>query len=140
MAITAIKSVKNSVDNLFYVKNVENPNDTGGIGHALEVPPGQTIVCNMWIPWCDTQDQFDHGSSLGKGPAHILISFLWSSTQGGPIPPQFAIWQQGDYVRYSRNALFKRDGDLVMGNNTVGGDRSVEVTGSDMQSAQLWFY
>jgi hypothetical protein len=44
----------------------------------------------------------------------------------------YTIWQRGDYVYYSLDDQFGT-GRLVPGNSTVNGDRSVEITASDIR-------
>ena len=140
MPVTAIKSIRNGTGVGCYVRNLENPNDTDRNGQPHALAPGEVWQCNMWIPWADTQDQFDHGSGIGKGPAHINITFVWSSLEDAPPPHEFAIWQSGDYVRYSKNLSWVNNGQLVPGNSTVGGDRSVDIVGTDGQDADVNFY
>ena len=130
MAITAIRAVRNLLLNdVYFVRNQEQPNDTGGKGHALEVDPGAVLTCNMWIPWCRSQEDFDWHHKI------IVVPVV-----NDQIPVVFNIWQEGDYVRYSRDGLFKSNGDLVPGNCTVGGDRSVEIVGDDAFNADLRFF
>jgi hypothetical protein len=131
MGITAIKSISNLHETeLYYVKNHEHPDDTGGKGQALAVQPGETIACNMWIPWCTSNDEFS------KWHHRISIVPLALNT----FPVEFNIWQQGNYVRYSKNGLFQDNGNLVPGNCTVNGDRSVEITGTSLYDADIKFY
>ena len=131
MGITAIKSIANRHENeVYYVRNLENPNTTGGTGKSLQVGVGSTVQCNMWIPWCISETEFI------TYRRHILISPL----AFGVIPVVFAIWQQGDYVRYSTDGLFYSDGTLVPGNATINGDRSVEITGTTLFDADLRFF
>ena len=131
MGITAIKSIANRHENsVYYVRDLENPNATGGTGKVLQVDVGQTVQCNMWIPWCWSETQFinDHRRILIAPPAF------------NEIPVRFNIWQQGDYVRYSTDGLFHSDGTLVPGNATINGDRSVEITGTTIFDADLRFF
>jgi hypothetical protein len=131
MAVTAIRSIRNRVTGgaEYHVRNQENPNDTGGRGHDLTVRSGQVIQCNMWIPWCVSQNDFDN---------HHKILIVPTAFQ--TIPAFFSIWQQGDYVRYSRDGLFHANGDLVPGNSTAGGDRSVDIVGTTIEDADLVFH
>ena len=139
MAITSIRSILNSTESDCYIRNFETPDDTGGDGKFITLEAGETLTCDMWIPWAGNQHEFDHGSSLFKGPAHIDISFS-SSTDIAPSLHHFSIWQQGDYVHYSKDGTWENDGFLVPGNNTVGGDRSVEIVGDAGEDADLRFY
>jgi len=82
----------------------------------------------MWIPWCVNQADFDNHHKI------ILVPVSNS------LPVIFSVWQQGDYVRYSRDGLFHQDGELVPGNCTVGGDRSVDIVGPDLAHADLVFH
>jgi hypothetical protein len=84
----------------------------------------------MWIPWCVNQADFEWGHKILITPA----------VAAPPVPIFFAIWQEGDYVRYSLNGLFAKNGLLVPGNCTVGGDRSVEIVGPDVTHADLRFF
>jgi hypothetical protein len=122
MGVTAIKSIANQVVNVPYiVRNLETPSDTGGEGKYLEIWPGQNRRVNMWIPWCDNQTDFGNGK-------RITLEALGSSQQEYPeAPDSFTIWQSGDYVFFSRDDTFE-SGELVAGNSTVNGDRSVEIT------------
>src|SRR4051812_14831306 len=130
MAVTAIRSVRNKVPGEQYsIRNQENPNDTGGKGKSLDVPPNQVVSCNMWIPWCVNQNDFNNHHKI------IIVPLAFNT-----IPITFNVWQEGDYVRYSRDGLFHKNGDLVPGNSTVGGDRSVEIIGSGLHDADLMFY
>ena len=143
MPVTAIRSIRNSTPEGLGVANLENPSDTGGgKGSSLNVLPGQVIECNIWIPWADSYSDFLHGKwPLFRGPAHILILYAWASTQDPQDPPPnaFAVWQQGDYVRYTKNMQWSDNGPLVPGNSTVGGDRSLEVVGGTIWQSDLVF-
>jgi hypothetical protein len=130
MAVTAIRSIRNLVKGQVYnVRNQEQPNDTGGRGNALSVNGGEVVACNMWIPWCNNQADFDNHHKIIIVPTAVNV-----------LPVLFAIWQQGDYVRYTRDGLFHNNGALVPGNSTVGGDRSVEIRGTGLFDADLRFY
>ncbi len=84
----------------------------------------------MWIPWCNSQADFDANHAILMSP----IAF------GQPTAVFFAIWQQGDYVRHSKDGRFYPDGALVPGNATVNGDRSVEITGTTLFDTEIKFY
>src|SRR5262245_3561729 len=109
MAITSIRSIRNFVAGSTYVVRNQETKDP-----ALSVDSGRAVTCKMPIPWCDNQAQFDN-----------MHKIVMSPIATGRVPITFTIWQQGDYVRYSKDGLFHNDGDLVPGNCTVGGDRSV---------------
>lgn len=129
MAVTAIKSIRNDVDAVYAVKNNEHPSDTGGEGKALEIPPGVVVPCSMWIPWCGSQGDFDDNHFIIMSPVALDVE-----------PVVFIIWQDGDYVRYSKDGLFHPNGNLVQGNNTVGGDRAIQIVGPNMFEADIIFY
>ena len=130
MGVTAIKSIKNSnATGAYYIKNLEHPSDTTGPNGPMKVAPGQNISCNMWIPWCTSQTDFYNNHRI------ILVPF---SNDGNARV--IAIWQQGDYVRYSLNDTFQNNGTLVPGNSTVNGDRSIEITGTNVLDADIKFY
>ena len=124
MAITSIRSFRNLIGGETYgVRNNEESQE------PLIVASGEAKACNMRIPWCNNQGEFDKN--------HYIISAPYVQ---GTVPARFAIWQEGDYVRYSRDSFFKPDGNLVPGNCTVGGDRSVEIVGTNIYDADLRFF
>ena len=129
MPVTAIKSLRNGTDTPYVIKNNENPNDTGGKEHVLDIPPGRVIQCSMWIPWCGSETDFNAKHFIIMSPVAIDVG-----------PSSFVIWQDGDYVRYSKDGLFHLDGDLVQGNNTVGGDRAIQIVSPNSSEVDLIFY
>jgi len=129
VAVTAIRSIRNSNGDSYFVKNNENPNDTGGPGKSLGVASGQTVPCNMWIPWCTSEADFEGG--------HFIIM---SPVAFNEVPVVFVIWQEGDYVRYSKDGLFHPNGDLVPGHASVGGDHDVQIVGLNKFDADLVLY
>jgi hypothetical protein len=123
MGVTAIKSITNTHANLTYrVKNRENSNDP-----ELTIAPGQVTPCNMWIPWCTSEKDFDNH--------HIQIL----EVSAGLVQP-IAIWQDGDYVRYSKEGVFQPNGNLVLGASYVNGDRSVVISGERNAGPTITFY
>jgi hypothetical protein len=129
MSTTTIKSLTNTNFAASYlVKNHDNPDSTGGLGKALELSPGQTLACNISIPACTSQQDFD---------AKKRISIAATTNSG--VPVTLSIWQDGDHVRYSKDGLFHSGGDLVPGNNAVNGDRELEITGFILASSDVRF-
>jgi hypothetical protein len=130
VAITAIKSIDNKLPIEIFVYNLENPDDTPGF---LRIEPGATAGCSMWVPWCNGSQQFENGSNPFQGPAHITV---YADAGEHPL---LSIWQDnvvlvGDHVWYGTGEEYPgnpADRLLVLGNNTVGGDRSVEVVNED---------
>ena len=130
MGVTAIKSIKNNnATGAYYIKNLEHPSDTNGPDGPMKAAPGQNITCNMWIPWCTSQTDFYNNHRI------IIVPF-----SNDPHAVTLTIWQQGDYVRYSRDGGFHDNGTLVPGNSTVNGDRSIEITGTNVLDVDLRFY
>ena len=130
MAVTAIRSIRNSSESEpYFARNHENQNDTGGPGKSLEINSGEVVQCNMWVPWCATQEDFDNRHKISIVP----LAF-------NEIPVTFTIGQQGDYVRYSKDGLFHDEGEPVPGNNTVGGDRAIQIVGTSLTNADIIFY
>ena len=138
--VTVIKYITNGTSQQIKVVNHEDRNDT-----ARTVHPAHTIDCHITIPRADSQRQFDHGSGSRKGPAHITISYVPPtyrhkvpniySTIGGyhtveDSLPEFAVWQRGDYVRYSSDNSWQSGGSFVPGKSTVGGERKISVIGA----------
>jgi hypothetical protein len=64
-SVTAIKPIANRVPGVTYlVRNLENPNDTGGEGQYLAIGPGENRRVNMWIPWCNNRTDFGNGKRI----------------------------------------------------------------------------
>jgi hypothetical protein len=137
MGVTAIKSIANRVTGVTYlVRNLENPNDTGGEGQYLTIGPGENRRVNMWIPWCNNQVDFGNGKRITLEALGTIQQEASGTIQQelSANPDSFTIWQRGDYVYFSLDDRFET-GQLVAGNSTVNGDRSVEIT-----SGSLRFY
>jgi hypothetical protein len=137
MGVTAIKSIANRVPGVTYlVRNLENPNDTGGEGQYLSIGPGDNRRVNMWIPWCNNQIDFGNGKRITLEALGTIQQEVSGSTQQGlsAIPASFTVWQRGDYVWFSLDDRFET-GQLVAGRSTVDGDRSVEI-----ENGSLRFY
>ena len=137
MGVTAIKSIANHVTGVTYlVRNLENPNDTGGEGQYLAIGPGENRPVNMWIPWCNNRTDFSNGKRITLEALGTIQQEVSGTTQQelSALPNSFTVWQRGDYVYFSLDDTFD-SGQLVEGNSTVNGDRSVEIT-----SASLRFY
>jgi hypothetical protein len=126
MGVTAIRSIANQARVTYLVQNRENPNDTGGAGGSLRLDPGDNLPVNMWIPWCDNSTDFNNGKN-------ILFEAIGTSQEAEAFnPASFTIWQSGNYIYYSTDDTFN-SGRLVGGNSTINGDRSVEITSSEVR-------
>ena len=125
MGVTAIKSISNRAEIPYHVRNRENPGDTGGDGEYLAIYPGEDRSVNMWVPWCDNATDYAHDKN-------ILFEAIGSSDQPDQAGESFSVWQSGDYIYCSTEDRFD-SGGLVSGNATVNGDRSVEITGSEIR-------
>jgi hypothetical protein len=118
MAVTPIRLVRNTTTHDAFVLNHEHPDDTPG-QQGVGLGPGGIFECNMWVPWAGDAGQYNHGSHIGGGPAHISI------TVGDQ---EFDIWQDGDYVCYSCNVGYIPGAQTpVPGNSSVGADRNVDI-------------
>jgi hypothetical protein len=121
--ITAIKSIRNRSDANWLVINIENPNDTDH-GEGINVLTGMSLAFNMWIPWANDATQFE---------GH-RIDFQMNGSDQQII----SIWQQDDHIWFTRTLagqagvgpfLGQTDLNMVDGNNSIIGDRSVEIVG-----------
>jgi hypothetical protein len=127
MAVTAIKLITNrNLTQIYIVMNRENPWDTGGPS-GLKIALGTDLRCNTWIPWCDSQKDW------------ALFHSIRIFTGRNDIFPIFNIWQQGNYIRYSKDDQFYDSGDIVPGNSSIGRDCTVEITGNTFADADLRF-
>jgi hypothetical protein len=130
MSVTAIRAITNvNLSQVYVVKNLANPNDTGGNGQGLTIAVGTAVQCNMWIPWCASEKDWANRQRINITPIAINV-----------FPILFNIWQHGDYIRYSKDGLFHSDGDIVPGNSTIGRNCTLEITGTSFADADLRFY
>jgi hypothetical protein len=122
---TAIRSIQNAhQDDVYFVRDLEDPS------HPLNnIAPGEDRSCNMTIPWCTSQTDFEQNH-------HIIIVPLASNV----IPTNFYIWQDGDYVRFSTDGVFHSNGQLVPGNSAVGGNKNLTIEGTSIFEASLRLY
>lgn len=115
MAITEIKRVRNDSDVYTAVKNMEN----SSTNNNPTVPPGQTKLCAIWVPWCWAPDQW-------KGH-HINVGFIVSPTDGTPANWSYFIWQHGEYIRYSKDGYWHYPSEWVPGEAGVSGRRTLVI-------------
>lgn len=129
MAITNIKSVTNHHSTTWYVRNREHEDDTGGVDQYAPINARGTFFHDMWIPWAD-----------GEGDVRGVHRIVITTVPQDPLPPgEFTIFQSGDFVWFSRDGSFANR-QPVPGNSTVGGDRSVEISGTNLDDAEVRFF
>jgi len=113
MGITAIKGLINNSNAPVTLQDYENPSAGGNNITVPSPPPGALGPCYMWIPWCTSQNDFNHNHYI------MLI--------GAELGATYYIWQDGDFVRYSREPAYTPNGPHVPGYAPVNGDRIVSV-------------
>lgn len=111
MGVTAIRGLKNMSDSYLHLHDHDNPTAIGGLGVSAE--PGQIVRCNMWIPW-----------RIGSDQRSKVICLYGDRNHQQRI---CAIWQYGDYVRWSTEVFWKSDADHIPGEAGVNGDRILTV-------------
>lgn len=92
----------------------------------VRAEPGKAVSCNMWIPWADTARQFAAGERIEvQTPGYLAGGYY--------IFPQTYhwIWQQGDFVRCSKDGQFHFNGEHVPGDARIDGDRVLQVSASN---------
>lgn len=110
------------------IRNRESPGDTNGEGRSVPIPANNErdyFQCAMWIPW------FNEGEFDNK----VIEISLFEGGGGGHVTT-LKIYQRDGYIYY-------RQGEtdyLVSGNGHEGGDRTVDVTGTSADNADLTFY
>ena len=124
MGVTSIRKVINNSTDTVRIDDHENSNASVVVG------PRQTIdqdVCNIWIPWCTSEGEFNGG--------HFLV--LTGTSPDTAVRPWW-IWQQwqpwwtggdgSDRVRCSRDGRFHNvKFNWVPGDSRVNGDREVVI-------------
>jgi len=139
MSVTVIKSIRNATTVRWSITNLENPTETEESGKAsYSLYPGDTWLCSIQIPSPENEWQFNSGSRRQSRGAYILI--MTPRPMELAVSRKFAVWQQGNHVRYSTDASWSENGTLVPGNSTVGGDGVVEIVGTNRFDAELRFY
>ena len=130
MPVTAIRTVVNLGTDTAYIKNIESPGDTGGVGQRHTLAPAPKTAPHwtkwdheIWIPWATSSQEFDHH--------HLEVSFDDSLT--------VYIWQanypaDGDHVRASTDGWHSENHIMDeswphLGLPTVGGDRTLVIFG-----------
>lgn len=130
MPVTAIRTVVNLGTDTAYIKNIESPGDTGGVGQRHTLAPAPKTAPHwtkwdheIWIPWATSSQEFDHH--------HLEVSFDDSLT--------VYIWQanypaDGDHVRASTDGWHSENHIMDeswphLGLPTVGGDRTLAIFG-----------
>jgi hypothetical protein len=86
VAITVIKAVLNLGSGPIYVRNIENPGDTGGHGNRITIPaagPGQPWgssrwTHDMWVPWAPTAHDFA-GHHIEISADNGLVYYVWQA-------------------------------------------------------------
>lgn len=141
MPVTVIRYIRNTTGVKWSVLNLENTDETSEDGKAsYSLYPGGSWSCNIRIP----QVEAGYEMVLGKD-RHIMI-ITPQPKSDLRTARQFVVWQHGDRVRYSvqdglsTSRTLSGSGTPVPGNNNVGGDRSVDIVGTDRFDADLRFY
>ncbi len=105
MGVTAIKAILNRTDKMVEFRKREDVHDT------ISLDPGQAQVVDVYIPWCDNQQQFDERV--------IEIRFLTTDEV-------LYIWQSKGKIRYSFNG-WNDNGSAVFGTAHEDGDRILTI-------------
>src|SRR6266704_7190972 len=139
MPVTVIKFIRNATGARWSVLNLENPDETSeGSKASHTLYPGGSWSCDIRIPQVDA----GYEVKLGQGSGHIMI-ITPRPRSDLATTRQFAVWQQGNHVRYSvydgwsGKGTRSDNGPPVPGNNNVGGDRSIDIVGTDRFDADL---
>ncbi len=113
MGVTAFVRMINFSDSYVYFNNVEN-----GRNYWLRPRSGKYVyytAMNEWVPWCDSQRDFDNGH-------RILLTIQNQSN---------AIWQSreadGDFLRYSANGHYRKGAPRIPGDSGVDGNREIQI-------------
>ena len=141
MPVTVIRSIRNSTEVRWSITNLENPAETEEGGRAsYSLYPGDTWLCSIRIPSPEGEWQFNSGSPRNPNSRGAYILIMTPRPMELAVSRKFAVWQQGNHVRYSTDASWSENGPLVPGNNTAGGDKGVEIVGTNRFDAELRFY
>lgn len=111
MSVTAITFAVNPTSAIVNIVNYENPNHSGNNVSLTPNTSMGTPQCNMWLPYCDTAEQFSKGK-------YIHVKIKSGNTD-------YYLWQQGDYVRFNNKKEWIKDGPKVPGTSEIIGNRTV---------------
>jgi hypothetical protein len=127
MGVTAIKTIVNTTHFPVIVRSYENDNPRNRVrveGIAPNLDPRENHVnanCDIWIPWCNSQEDFEHGK-------YILVRLIYDY----PLPEsKFWFWQNGGWIYFTRNDRWYPDrrniSDLLSGDPYVDGERILVI-------------
>jgi hypothetical protein len=109
MGVTAIKRIVNQTGDTVHLTNHENP------GTNKTIDPRATVACDVWIPWCTSQADFDHNHYLTVA-AGSRTTWMWQSSEAS-----------GDRVRVSPVGMFQANQTPIDGDASVNGNRTLYI-------------
>lgn len=112
MGLTTIKWIENRSGSTVKVFDKEFPN---GLGHTVELAPGQEDMADMSVPWVFQEGDFDEHRLLVQIDGVVRCS-IWQSNQS-----------DGDFVRCSTDETWSDPGAHVEGVAKVDGNRTMVV-------------
>jgi len=115
MGVTAIKQIINQTSGTASVFNHEN---TGT--NKENIPAGAAVACDMWIPWCTSQADFDYNHYL-RVVAGSRTTWIWQNKDNS-----------GDRVRVSPEGRFQNNQTPIDGDATVNGNRILYIRASGL--------
>lgn len=109
--VTSIRKVKNLTSERLRLWKVDKkPFEPSTQEYVIE--PGDSVNIAMWAPWANSAADFED---------HHMDVFLGSRKVA-------AIWQKGDFVRFSPTGEYFENAPPVVGIGASGGDRSLVVS------------
>lgn len=114
MGVTAIKQIVNQTNGTADITNYENTRTN------QTVPAGASVACDIWIPWCTSQADFEHNHYL-KVVAGLRTTWVWQNKD-----------HSGDQVRASPEGRFQINQTPIEGDSGVDGNRILYIRGSGL--------
>ncbi len=113
MGVTAITFGVNDTEKNVTIKCFENPDHPGNNATIKPNDTAEPPDLNMWIPWATSQEDLNNEK-------YIKLTIE-------SISEEHYIYQEGGFVRYSNDTIWKSHAPAVPGYGSVDGNRSVVI-------------
>lgn len=119
MTITSIRQINNNADFILLVMK-----DRGGT--RIEIPANTSRGTDIWIPWCNTEGDFNDDKRLD-----VIAFFRDTIFDGSRVAWWlFYLWQRGDQIFFSKAPEEFSQGRCVPTLCSTGGDRLLIIDGA----------
>jgi hypothetical protein len=119
VGITNIILMKNSSNFRVDVRNWETPSD------STSIPRHGTVGdIAMWIPWCNTENDFVHGHRITVNWTEPAVT----NGIGTSIEFSYSIFQSGNSVRLLEGSYWSTSDVPIYGDPSIDGERILQIS------------